>query len=170
MTTAEAIAAVNRIRGYVKVYLNVKGSLSEHQRASLETDLGTLDKDLGELAESLDASSVKGDTTDPVPAPVSAPVSDTSGFFIDVSDPDEPYIVGGSPSNPNGVSFNAAAAIEWWQDVFANGYNIGKVRATLTPGSHVLTAEGLTAARELGKTSTLFAPEDYNPDNLPVHP
>jgi hypothetical protein len=108
----------------------------------------------------------------PVPPPVvvapSDPAPDTSGFFT--SGDDTPYIIGGSPANPNGVTWTANSAIAWWKAVFADGLNISHVRATLTPGSHVLTPAGLAAARALGVTSTVYAPEDYNPLNLPVVP
>jgi hypothetical protein len=54
-TTAEWIAAVAKIRGYVKTYLGLK-TLTPHQQESLQIDLGTLDKDLAELSASLQAA------------------------------------------------------------------------------------------------------------------
>jgi hypothetical protein len=79
-------------------------------------------------------------------------------------------IIGGSPNNPNGVSFTWDQAKAWWAFVFAGGLNIGRVRSTLTPGSKVLSPDGLRAARALGVTSTEFAPEDFNPLGLEVIP
>ena len=110
----------------------------------------------------------------PVPPPVvvtpSDPTPDTSGYYID-SPSDAIYLVGGTPAgNPNGVTFSEASAVAWWKAVFAGGLNVSHVRSTLLPGSHVLTPAGLAAARSLGVTSTVYAPEHYNPLNLPVVP
>lgn len=93
------------------------------------------------------------------------------GYFVDVTNPDEVYLTGGTPAgNPNGVSFTLGQAIAWWKEVFSKGLNIGHVRSTLTPGSHVLTPEGLAAAQELARTSTNYAAEDFNPLGLEVIP
>ena len=54
-TTEEWVAAVAKIRGYVKTYLGLK-SLNAKQQAALQTDLATLDKDLAALSASLQAA------------------------------------------------------------------------------------------------------------------
>lgn len=95
--------------------------------------------------------------------------TDATGYFLEGSG-DTVLIVGGSPDNPNGVSFTFDQAKAWWALVFADGLNIGKVRSTLTPGSKVLSPEGVKAAKELGVSSTNFAPEDFNPLGLEVIP
>ena len=115
-------------------------------------------------------------TLDPVPAPEPPPaetvpnkVTPDSSWFIPVPDPDLPYIVGGWPGNPNGVSFTVADAIEWWTTVFQGGWGIHGVRSTLMPGSHVLTSVGYKAAVAFEAQSGLTeAPSDWNPLNLPV--
>lgn len=102
---------------------------------------------------------------------VAGPAADTSEYFLDFGEgADTVYLPGGSPGNPNGVSFTFAGARKWWEEVFAKGYNIGKVRSTLTPGSKVLSPEGYDAAVALARTSVNFAPEDYNPLGLDVIP
>lgn len=98
-----------------------------------------------------------------------APVVVDAGFFIDKPS-DEPYVIGGSPANPSGVTFSELDAIRWWTEVFTAGLNIGRVRSTLTPGSHVLTSAGYEAAVELGKASTDYAPAEFNPLDLEVIP
>jgi len=100
-----------------------------------------------------------------------APVAivDMFGFFKPFES-DTPYLVGGSPANPDGVTFTPSNAIDWWQRVFAEGLNVSHVRSTLLPGSFVLTPAGLAAARELAVESTVFAPEDFNPLGLEIVP
>lgn len=159
-TTEEWVAAVAKMRKLVGVYLGLK-TLNARQQKALAIDLKTLDTDLAGLGASLSKAVVTGEAT----AAQNAPDS----FFV-ASDSDEPYIIGGSPSNPKGVTWTPSSAIAWWKGVFADGLNVGKVRSTLTPGSHVLTPEGLEAARDLGRNSTIFAPEDYNPLGLEVYP
>ena len=61
-TTQEWVAAVAKIRGYVKKYLGQK-SLNAKQQAALQTDLATLDKDLAALAVSLQAGALSSDPT-----------------------------------------------------------------------------------------------------------
>ena len=85
--------------------------------------------------------------------------------FEEIKDSDY-YLIGGSPGNPNGVSFTFDLARIWWRDVFANGYNISHVEPVLTPGSKVLNHDGIIEARRLGRESTNFAPSDYNPLHL----
>lgn len=83
-------------------------------------------------------------------------------------DKETPYLFGGSPGNPDGASFTLGDARRWWEIVFAEGLNISRVRPTLTPGSKVLNSEGIAEARRLGRKSTDFAPEDFNPLALEV--
>ena len=91
-----------------------------------------------------------------------------SGWFTG-SEGDVPYIVGGSPDNPNGVSFSVTTADAWWTYVFSHGVNYSGVRSTLLPGSHVLTPEGIAATAALLRSENLIdAPEDFNPLNLEV--
>lgn len=93
-------------------------------------------------------------------------MSDLEEFFS-YKDEQAPYLYGGSPGNPNGVSFTLSDARKWWEIVFTNGLNISKVEPVLTPGSKVLSGEGITEARRLGKPSnTNFAPSDFNPLEL----
>ena len=97
------------------------------------------------------------------------PVAVDPNFFVD-GEGSAIIANGGSPNNPNGVTFTFADAVAWWRHVFEDGLNISKVRPSLTPGSKVLSADGQAAAEKLGKESDLFAPEDYNPLGLPVIP
>ena len=91
------------------------------------------------------------------------------GLFAASVNDETVLVIGGSPDNPNGVTFTAGAAVKWWQAVFADGLNISRVRPTLLPGSKVLTEAGLARARLFGEASnTKFAPESYNPLNLEV--
>jgi len=95
--------------------------------------------------------------------------SDTDGLFKVFDDESVVYITGGSAfGNPNGITVTVGDARRIWEDIFANGLNISKVRSTLTPGSFVLSEAGYAAAVALGKSSTNFAPEDYNPLGLEV--
>ena len=94
--------------------------------------------------------------------------SDFSDYFKDASEDDSAYLLGGSPNNPNGVSFSPSAARRWWEIVFRDRMNISRVRPTLTPGSFVLSPEGVAEASALGVSSTDYAPEDFNPLGLPV--
>lgn len=90
--------------------------------------------------------------------------------FIVIDKPDEVYLVGGTEAgNPNGVTFTLGDARKWWETVFDQGLNIGQVRPSLTPGAHVLSAQGYADAKALGQSS-IYAPEDYNPLNLTVVP
>ena len=98
---------------------------------------------------------------------IGAASSDLTGLFAEGSG-DTLIIVGGSPDNPNGVSFTFDQAKAWWALAFADGLNIGRVRSSLTPGSKALSPEGVKAAKALGVTSTNYAPEDYNPLGLEV--
>lgn len=84
---------------------------------------------------------------------------------------DEPYIIGGSPGNPNGVSFSSTQAIAWFTFVIANRLGYHHVRPTLLPGSHVLTPEGLAYVKAFEALPDLEeAPEDFNPLGLEVIP
>ena len=94
----------------------------------------------------------------------------TDGLFEPAADPDVIYLFGGSPGNPDGVSYSYGQAHQWWERVFAENLNIARVRPTLTPGSEVLSAAGYRAAVDLGKASTNYAPADWNPLNLEVIP
>lgn len=97
--------------------------------------------------------------------------ADTDGLFKVFDDENAVYMQGGAAfGNPDGVTLTLGQARAIWEDIFANGFNISKVRSTLLPGSFVLSAEGYAKAVELGKTSTNFAPSDYNPLGLPVVP
>lgn len=93
-----------------------------------------------------------------------------SEFLVDFPDDGIVYLYGGSPANPNGVSFTLGQAKAWWTRVFADGLNISLVRPTLLPGSLVLSSEGLAKARALGVKSTDYAPEDFNPLGLEIVP
>ena len=94
----------------------------------------------------------------------------TDDLFESFADPDVTYLFGGSPGNPDGVSYTYGQAHQWWERVFAENLNIARVRPTLTPGSEVLSAAGYRAAVDLGKASTNYAPADWNPLNLEVIP
>ena len=93
---------------------------------------------------------------------------DFSDYFKGASEDDSAYLIGGSPDNPNGVSFSPSAAQRWWEVVFRDRLNISRVRPTLLPGSLVLSPEGVAEASALGVSSTDYAPEDFNPLGLPV--
>lgn len=80
------------------------------------------------------------------------------------------YLTGGSPGNPDGVTFTTGDARRWWEVVFADGLNISRVRPTLLPGSFVLSQEGYAKAVALGVESTVYAPADWNPLGLEVVP
>lgn len=86
--------------------------------------------------------------------------------LFEYKDQQTPYLYGGSPGNPNGVSFTLNDARRWWEIVFAEGINISNVEPVLTPGSKVLSGEGITEARRLGRESKNFAPSDWNPLGL----
>ena len=101
---------------------------------------------------------------------IAEPAFDVPAGYFTASDDDTPYLIGGSPSNPNGVTFTPSSAVAWWTEVFAHGVNYSNVRPTLLPGSLVLTAEGKAAASLLAKTSLNIAPESYNPLNLTIVP
>ena len=105
-----------------------------------------------------------------VGAPPDAAPEGEDGLFIPFEDGSVVYLVGGSPSNPDSVSWSLGDARRWWGHVFADGLNIGKVRSGLTPGSFVLSREGYAKAVALGVTSTTFAPADYNPLGLEIIP
>lgn len=98
------------------------------------------------------------------------PVSGDADLFVQIPANDAPYMIGGSPNNPNGVTMTLGQAKEFWEEVFAKGLNLSHVRPSLLPGSAVLTAAGKAAAIELSTESTDFAPESYNPLSLPVVP
>ena len=66
----------------------------------------------------------------------------------------------------SGLAFTYADARKWWEIVFGQGLNIGKVAPDNTPGSDVLSPAGYAAAVALGKSSTTFAPADFNPLGL----
>lgn len=138
----------------------LRGTFSDHDKAALQRNLDLFVGRAGAVTTGIKALSLAAE-----PALADVPTD----YFAD-GEGNEVYIVGGSPSNPNGVTFTFGDAIRWWRDVFGHGYNISKVRASLTPGSHVLTPDGIAAAEDLGKTSTDYAPEDYNPLDLPVIP
>ena len=149
------------------VSVQVHNLIASLTNAAKKGDLKAVAKWARELAVLADPAPVPPLVV--VPSP-SDPAPDTSGYYMD-NPTDAIYLVGGTPGgNPNGVSFSEASAVAWWKAVFAGGLNISHVRSTLLPGSHVLTAAGLAAARALGATSTVYAPEDFNPLNLPVVP
>jgi hypothetical protein len=153
----DRIANVRKIRGFVGVYLDVP-ELTDQQANALKVDLVQLDRNLEALETELEESS---------PPPT---VERFSGVFKDFGDDSVTYLFGGSPGNPDGVSFTYAQAKAWWAYVFANGLNIGHVRPTLLPGSEVLADDGMALAVALGESSDIFAPEDFNPLGLEVIP
>ncbi len=124
-----------------------------------------------QLADAAAALATAADPTAPkfVVNPA-APTVEVPDSYFAAARPDDVLMIGGSPGNPDGVTLTFAQAIDWWRVVFAHGLNIGKVRPSLTPGSKVLTPEGLAAARALGVTSIDFAPADFNPLGLDVVP
>lgn len=106
-----------------------------------------------------------------IKTPPSTPITDTTGLFIgEISD--AIYMRGGSPDNPNGITFSFADAVRWWKHVFANPVDLSAVRPTLQPGSIVLTPAGNAAARSFSAAGNgnPKAPEDYNPLALPIVP
>lgn len=105
-----------------------------------------------------------------VGAPPDAEPEGEDGLFNVSGDETTVYLVGGSPGNPDGVTFTVGDARRWWEHVFADGLNISRVRPTLLPGSFVLSKEGYAKAVALGVESTVYAPADYNPLGLPVVP
>src|SRR5688572_22922234 len=135
-----------------------------------ENELGSGDKTaaLGHLLKAGDFVGRVAAEIAPAPA-VEDDAGTEDGLFRVFDDEEAVYLQGGSAfGNPNGVSFSIGDAKRWWQGVFDGGLNIGKVRPTLTPGSYVLSAEGLETAQELGRSSTTFAEADYNPLDLEV--
>jgi len=145
--------------------------------------MATLAQKLHNLIASLNTAVAKGDAkavakwagkialaADPVVPKfvVNAPAIEVPDSYFVSGASDAVLIVGGSPDNPDGVTFTFGQAVDWWRIVFAQELNIGSVRASLTPGSKVLSAEGLAAARALGVESTDYAPADFNPLGLPV--
>ena len=90
------------------------------------------------------------------------------GLFTVAADDATVYLVGARPGNPDGVTFTLGDARRWWEVVFADGLNISHVRPTLLPGVQVLSETGWRAAVELARTSTTYAPREYNPLGLEV--
>jgi hypothetical protein len=127
-----------------------RGTFSAHDKAAFERNLDLFVGRAGSVEKALSAVRQVAEPTFDVP----------SSYFTDGGN--EPYLA----PDPGSLPFTASLAIEWWKDVMGHGLNIGKVRSVFTPGSHVLTDEGLAAARLLGSTSLNFAPEDYNPLGL----
>ena len=105
-----------------------------------------------------------GPRFDPTPLPVV-----TDDWFVEFSTND-PYLIGGTANgNPNGATFRPSDAIAWFRYVVANKIGYHHVRATLLPGSHVLTATGYAQVVAFEKRTDLIeAPEDFNPLNLAV--
>lgn len=134
---------------------------TQAQIAALITDLETEVRDLRLYAENLIAEDAADDA-------VVIPDGLFTGSGED--DPAAPvYIVGGSPGNPNGVSWTVPLAIQWFTYVWKNRVGYHNVRPTLLPGSKALTPEGLAFAQEFQKRTDLTeAPEDFNPLGLPV--
>jgi len=160
-TLTELIENVVSIKKHIDVYAALP-RLNPKQTAALRTNLGQLGKNLAALAAYIET---------PSQARALAPdekVEVPPEWFHDLDDESVVYLAGGSPGNPNGVSFTYGTAKEWWTYVFASGLNISRIRPTLMPGSSVLSSEGVAAARALGIASVNYAPEDFNPLGLEV--
>jgi hypothetical protein len=163
-TIAELVANIVKIRKFVGIYLEVP-ELSPKQKNALKVDLVQLDRNLDALSDALKVSEAAV-----MRVAATEPAAVDPALFLDFEDDTVTYLFGGSPGNPDGVSFTYGQAKAWWADVIANGLNISNVRPALLPGSAVLSPEGLTLARDLALASDVFAPEDFNPLNLEIIP
>lgn len=115
------------------------------------------------MAQALAAPLVRTVAEQIIPAP--APITDTSGFFIAGVGGDTPT----KTAEGGGIAYTIAQAVAWWQAALSSGLCLDDVLPSYQPGTHVLTARGYAAARELGRW-TPIAPADYNPLGLPVVP
>ncbi len=125
--------------------------------AKIAAQAGVLDAKLTAAANS---------ATDPVPADVSV-----DGSWFTGTEDTTVLAVGGSPDNPNGVTFTQGDAKRWYEYVVANNVGYHNVRPSLLPESRCLSASGLASIRAFEASSTLVeAPEDFNPLGLTVVP
>lgn len=150
----DLVAAIAKRRRAVEKLTAVKRRTAE-QTTNLITNLTTLVKQQDELIAL---------------APTGANNPDP-GLFLGDADDQTVTIQGGSPGNPNGVTFTVSDAIRWWWTVFSGRVNYSRVRPTLLPGSKVLTDAGRAAAVALTNDPTATVAEaDYNPLGLPIIP
>ena len=137
-----------------------RGRFSDHDAAALARNLSLF------RGRVVAAEDLARKLLEPVLAPVDP------AWFKSQDPSDAYYIIGGSPGNPNGVSFSPTSARAWWDYVFAHRLDVSGVRPTLLPGSFVLTKDGVEVAEALSITGNLNekAAEDFNPLGLPVIP
>lgn len=158
MDTAAWIAAVAKMRKLVGVYLALGGKLNARQAAALNTDLGTLDRDLAGLSESLQAVAFMGINHAEVPAaaqgdPMLVPTEANAGgqLVSKAAVMDAASIAAqnaGEPATPGAAQYAGQALREHFNGVEATGTGESITFTIFVNGSVVAIEHGTGATDE----------------------